>query len=809
MCGMKFALIQEKYIGFYMRKTTIFTILLLVFGTNVNSFSNTLKWIDTVEFNEQLKHYFVFDTSPQFTTDLSGTRLSITFQETNAIGNIKLPPTNQDIVRYSIERKENDTIVSIFFRYIPDNFAIEKASASEIFVTTTIGNIYSNSYKNLAQRLKGLEKVSNTETRSLSPLATSIYRNNWKHFFDMYQPKHDINFPVELTWPPFPLINYLSPNFEINSTLLPPDLLKAGKNGKWTELKLRLPKLIENTKGDEQKSLLTFVYAEVLARNNNFEDSYRQASLLNKEFPNTQLSTLCRYLLILLHAKYIDPYLPKVELDEVFDRLEITNGLTPYVQVNKIETALATNDLENMNKLLTEDNLGFPINLSRTLSLRQADYWHALQQPIKAAAAYRIAGKDPQIPTLPYSRNGHCSSLFLQQKYDSANNCYKDLKDLTTNRDNLSLVNYMSTVSAGLSQGSATLNNAQAFHNLAASFPGTKGGNLAEIKILDIQARKNIKNSEEISLGDRYLNIANQAVDRYIREEAWVKAALSYYLGNDYKLAIDTLTEMRKQIRTGPLQTTSLALLIEATPHQIDLLYKNKKYKELILLIQRNRELLTRGWLKPKTSLRVAQSYYRLGLYEEAFSIFSYIVSSEHLANDDASELYVPLLTSGYNLMKFSQVIDYASTFQHFYPEGDNRNQINLLKSMAFFASGQEDNALTELPDTESGRRFALQIYYYQKKFSTVIDKSQDLPPQTDQEYFFVAESYYQMGYPDRARSWFEKIKLNSQHWAQAQYRQAEYYSDLGQKEESKQFSQNLINKEPNSTWAMLARKDI
>lgn len=792
-----------------MKKTTIFTILLLVFGTAVNSFSATLNKIDTVELSEQLKLYFVFDISPQFTTDLSGTRLSITFKNSKAIGKIKLPATSQNVVRYTIEPKKNDTIVSIFFRYIPEDFQIQKASDSEIALTVSIGNIYSNSYQSLAQRLKGIEKVSNTEIRYLSPLATSVYRNNWENFFDMYQPKHDIEFAVQLTWPPFPLINFLAPKLTINSTILPPKLLEAGKNNDWTELRLNLPELIKNNKDIEEQQLLTYVYAEVLARSGNYEDSYRQASLLNKKFPNTQLSILSRYLMMLLHAKHIDPYLPKVGFDEIITELEPTNPLIPYVQVNRIEVALATDDLEQMNTLLIEDNLGFPIALSRTLALRQADYWHALRQPIKAAAAYRIAGKDPMIPTLPFSRNGYCSSLFLQTKYEEAKNCYRDLKDFTTSRENLSLVNYMATVSAGLSKGDALLNNSQAFYNLAASFSETKGGQLAEIKILDIESRSAVRDRDRLSIGDRYLNIAKQTSDREIREEASVKAALSYYLGTDYGRAITTLLEMRREIRTGPLHTTSLALLIEILPHQINLLFKDQKYKELILLLQYNRDLLTRGWLKPATSLKVAHSYYELGLYEEAFAIFSYIVYSEHLTADDASDLYIPLLTSGYHLRKFSQIIDYASEFQHLYPYGRGRSQVDLIKCKALFALGQESKALAELPDTEAGQRFALQIYFYQKKFDTVLQQAQNLPPSTDQEYFFVAESHYQQGRPDLSQPLFEKIDEISQHWAQAQYRLAEYYSALPEAEKAWKIRQNLVDKAPNSTWGILAKKDI
>ncbi|CAG37381.1 tetratricopeptide repeat protein [Desulfotalea psychrophila] len=793
-----------------MKKTTITTTFLLIFLSAVNSFSALLQEINRVEQAQTIKLYLSFDKLPAYSLDQTGRRIDLILEDTILGPRAKLPHPGENVIRYAPIKSNNNLTLSLGLRYLPEKQAIMVASGKQLILEITTGSLYTKSFKELSRQLDGLSQGKGNNLNYLTPLSTSPYRYNWKSFFSEYQPEIKIKLPVSISWPPFPMVQFLPPMFAENSALLPKNLLNDGKNNKWPGLLLALPGLIEKSTNPLEQRKLALIYGEVLARAGRYEESYRQFYLIQKSYPKTFLATLAHYLLLHVQADNVDKFLADFEIEQVANRIPKSNPLFPYIFINQIELALGADDLAKMNTLLLQDNIGLPADLENAKAVRQADYWHAINQPIKAAAAYNIASWEKVLTKQPYSRNGFCDTLFTQKKYSKGANCYGKLASYSNLKDSLSMVLYRR---ASCQEKAGRLKNQTArlaFEQVAEAFPNQEGGIRARLRSYDlaITAAKSPETMGKIA--GQYLEIAEKEPQRDVSEEAYFKGALAFYLAGENSACLKTLKKMHSSLQFGRLHETGQALLLEAIPKEVQRLASEKKYKQIIIILEQNKESFANGWIDDQVTKELAKAYYALGLYQKAHQVFLYLLTNGPSHNET---IYLPLIHSAYYAGAYIRVTDYCRRYQIFYPEGKDYREIRLYMCKALLALGRNVAALQNLPDplpqSAAAQKIATKVFFYNGLYQKVLDLAKKRTNNFPESLFFQAESLWQLGNRSTAYSLFQQIEKTSMYNGQSLYRQAEFLLQNNQENRARRVLQQLTEDASETSWAKLAQQEL
>jgi hypothetical protein len=127
--------------------------------------------------------YFTFDTPPTFKTLANNRRVDIIFAETLLSPSVTFFPPDEDIVKILPRPDKNELILSLFFRYQPQQFSATKNADDRIVFEVLLGNEYSKTYKELAERLKGISELDRPVSDSTNPYVQSPYKKDWMSFF--------------------------------------------------------------------------------------------------------------------------------------------------------------------------------------------------------------------------------------------------------------------------------------------------------------------------------------------------------------------------------------------------------------------------------------------------------------------------------------------------------------------------------------------------------------------------------------------------------------------------------------------------
>lgn len=796
-----------------MKTNTIYIALILVFLNAVNSFSAVLEKIEKVEQFSTIQFFLTFDTTPRYTIEQTGRRIDLLFINTTLATTAVLPTEDQNIIRYGTAKSKDLLTISLFLRYLSEKHSISEVDDNKLVLELIPGSIYTKNFKNLERQLDGAIFHQQDQVIKRTPLTDSIYKHNWKSFYSNYEADINIDLEVKLTWPPFPVIQYLPPHYKKNIELLPENLIQAAKNGVWGELNFEIPNLINKAIDDpEKQKLLALTYGEILGRQGDFVGSYKQFYLLAEKYPKELLATFANYLMLLIQAEYADPYLANFELKDLTPEFPPKNGLLPYALLTDIETALATNNLKRMNTVLLKDDVGFPAQSEQLKNMRQADYWYSLNQPVKAAAAYQLLDDKKILHNYPFSLNGYCNTLYQQNKYQEAATCYQTLEQIITDDKELSLVRYRKLMSQSKASNESFQNR---FEQLALSAPNQEGGVRGRIKTYDFDMLATDNFETYSYIADSYLKTAQSFQERFTSEEAYFKSGLAYYLAQDSKRSIEVLMTLLREYQSGALRKTAEALLLQVLPIEIQKLSDNDEYEELIILAKKNTDLFTKDWIDNASLILVANAYYQLGLYHEAHRIYFHLISTG--TEPTRQKLFPPLIKTAYKAGMYSRVDNYATRYKFNYPEDTQIDQIILYQSKSLFSLGKYQRALNILPnpipDTPMMLQLAIDINFYNNQYDETLNLLKRYKPENETEIdginFIKAESLYHTAKKPAADELFKTIPKESKHWPQSIYRQAEYLRDKGKNNDAVKLLKTLIKNTKENHWVKLAKQEI
>lgn len=755
--------------------------------------------------------FFNFDTPPRFSSNASKKRINLIFQDSKSNTSFKMFDPDEHIVKILSRQVDDKFIISLFFRYQPQYHKITQSTDNNIVFEVLLGNQYSKSYKNLAERLKGLTVVDRTTPDFTNPYTVTPYVKDWKSFFAEFESEIRIELPVKFTLLPFPIIALLPPGNKQNLSILTEEALTLASQNLWEQLSSLILDLIQNTDDINIQKMLALTYGEVLLRNGDFKGGFKQLYLLEQEYSHENLGTYANYLLILLRAIEEDPYIAEYEFRKLQSSIPNNSPLAPYFFLSQIESALASHEYKRLNKLLLRDDVALPRNIEERVKIRQADYWYAINQSVKAFAAYKLLENSKIIASQPYSYNGYCNTLYAQKKYDLSARCYKQLTALADDdQDTLGLISYRENMSKLKYRDRAEL--IDAFSQIENAFPRTEAGFLAEIKKNDLLLLQNMNWSTNGL--ENYINIADEASERSIKGEALLKAILIHTLADNNKVAVEKVMDLLRDFRTGKIRLPAQALLIDLLPGEIQRLVDEQKYMDALVLAKRNRLLFQNNWLDSGFLVNIAKAYHNIGIFDEAQKLYLYLIEISPV--DRRETYYMPMIQATFDYGNFVLVEDYAAQYSYNYPKGQYRDEILYLRLQALVSDERLQDALlllpTPLPDHVALKRLAARLYYRLGKnektaelFRT-LSKTEEL---SQQELFIYAESLYRTDRFDEAEATYETISGDNPFYDQSIYRLAQLARRKGQEEKAYNLFKILAQEGKNQRWIKYAEREL
>jgi hypothetical protein len=792
-------------------KRTLLCIFLFISVLHCVAHASEIIKISRQDTKDIVQFYFSFDETPMFTSMRNNKRIDLEFSRTTRASSVSLGKPDNDIVKILPHTDSDKYVLSFFFRYRPQHYKLTRSADGKLVFEVLLGNEYSKSYQNLADSLKGLTVLDRASTDSTNPYLSSPYAKNWMSFFSQYESPLKIDVPVKFTLPPFPVIGLLPPGGKENLRIITAEMFDLAKQNHWDQLAQKLLASIQTNQDVEIKKLLALTYGEVLSRGGEFEDAFRQLYLLKDQYSDELLGTYAEYLLINLRSVYQNPYIADNAYRSLESAISNTLPLAPYFLLSQIETALATANYKRLNHLLLRDDIAFPEQIEDMVQIRQADYWYAIDQPVKARASYLLLSDSRVLQTLPFSLCGYCNITYDQKNFKNAATCYNTLSTLVSDKSLQGLIDYRENMSKlKVMDGTSLIDK---FAYIEKNLPSTKAGSLAAIKRNDLLFLQN-KNWGQEAI-ENYGAIAKAADSRAIREEAFFKQALVHSILGETSMSIQLLHKFLREFLTGDVRISAQALLIDLLPGEIKRLVDNKEYMQALVLAKQNKILFQNNWIDGKFLVDVAEAYNRIGIYDEAQKLYSYLIGT--MPFEKKEDLFPPMIQATYDHGDFPLVEDYAAQYTYTYPNGRYASEVLLLRLQALLADERLSDALrllpNPLPENISYYELATSLYFRTDNYKRCVDVSRKLAlmktPLSDKEQFMYAEVLYKTGIFTEAEQAFMAVTKESEFYQQSLYRLSELARKDGKEKKALSFFKKIVETKENSLWKQYAEREL
>ena len=755
--------------------------------------------------------FFNFDKAPGVKSSIDNRRIDLIFADTEINPDFVFFDTDENIVKILPHKENNNQVVSLFFRYKPQDYKITPLDKNTLVFEVLLGNEYSTSYQKLAERLKGLTVLDRTSTDLSNPYLVSPYSEDWISFFAHYEAPVQIKVPVHFSLPPFPLIALLTPNSQDNVKLLGDKISELAQKEQWDQIGDELITLIQSNRNLEDQKLLALTYGEILARSRDFKGAFTQFYLLHDKYKDELIGSYSNYMLIYLKAVFESAYLAHAEITDLIPSIGKNTPLYPYLHLLRIDLALASEDYKTMNSLLQQRDIALPPQIAEMIQIREADYWHAIGQTVKAYAAYSLQADSPALNELPHSLNSYCETQYEQKKFSEAARCYKQLSAKITDKEILGLVSYRESMSRlKIEKRDQLIDD---FGQIENAFPGTEAGWRAALKRADLLLLKDRTRTR--NLLKVYEDIARDSVLREIREEALFKVSLCHYFLDENSLAVSNTQRLLRDFQTSNVRIPAQAFLIKILPGEIKRLVDNKQYIEALVLAKQNKIFFQNNWINGKFLVDIAAAYQRIGIYDEAQKLYLYLI--ETMPVDKREQFYLPMIQATFDHGNYALVEDYAEQYVYNYPDGQDREQIILLRIQALLGDERFSEALEMLPDPLPQKpefySLAASLYFRSGDFLKTISALSSLekinPDLNGEEKFMIAESLYRTEKYAAAESKFSVISEDNSFYDQSLYRLAQLARQKGDEKKALTIFEEIVEKGKSDRWKGYAEREL
>ena len=785
-------------------RSLILTLLLVVVSVSSGSGAQ-LNRISTSDSAASTQIYAFFDELPLYEKRVSDRRLDLTLFDTRAVALIPKPEPDDVIVKTLVVQQQDDTRLSLFFRYTPQDLSITGTPDGTLIIDLIPGNRFTGAYRELGSSLGLLSPVEQGRETLISPLTFSPYKDDWRTFFRDFQ---NIPFlapdPVPFV-PPFPLTSLPSSgntqNLQFIEELDKQDLFESLR---------QIQKRLKSISNEEERKYYAITHADILFRLGSVKAALTQYKLLADTYGYEDAGILAVYGAALIEIGEHQFHLAKVRLTKLLDRLPTGHPLAPYVRLAVAETLLATGRYKQMNQLLDRED--FPAPLQETVELRRADLAYATGRLDQAFTTYDKFSTSEVMKAHPYSINGHCSILFNRQAYEESKRCYLDLASML-NDSNYSGSAYYLAGLAELKAGDLTASPENLFATVAERFTGTEAALLAEMKLADICVLAQYECTENAS--QWFHRIAERASSRALAESASFKEALTFFLAGQQSISIDLLQKMLRTFQSGELRDQAQALLIQILPSEIERLLDAEMDIEAIVLAQQNRALFEKGWLGDVLLFQIGLALERLAMHPEALQLFLYLKNRS--TSGDEEDLLFATIRAAHALGAHHLVEDLVSEYSYRYPAGAHELDVLFYRLDCTYAVGHIDDALLLLPDPLPQRLdfrlLAATLNFQKQQYQRTADllipvyqlQQQDLPADV---LYILAESLYEIDELTRSEELFDVLAETEKYHRTARHRIVQI-SGRQERDQTAELNEYiLIDRAESDPWYRFAAQD-
>lgn len=795
-----------------MKKILTLSLFIIMLSTSMAMAKSVFTRINKIDGKDAIEIYCSFTNIPTYRHNIREKRVDFILEDTTLKPDFTFFKEDDKIVKILSRIKNNKAIISFFFRFPPQKFEVTpNIDENKLTINILLGNPYSTALPNFSSKLAGLTVLERTTKDFSNPLVASPYAADWKSFFKLYESEIHLSMPVQFTILPFPAMAYLLPDKTENNALLSDEIKELAKEGLWHAILPLILEQINTEKDPEIKKKLAFTYGDVLSRDNNFIDAYKQFYLLGDEYPEEEIGIFAKYLLNLLRARFEDPFIADFELRNIEHFLPTGNPLLPYFRITQIETALATEQYKRMGELLALDDIAYPEDTAIIKELRQADFWYGTGESIKAYIGYQLLDKYELLLEKVYSLNGYCDTQYQQKQFPEASKCYATLNNHLKDKEKLGISTFRQYLADLHYKTDSQM--VDYFARVENTYHGTDAGFRGALKKTDLQYLILKDWSENAIL--YYKHYGANAPTREGREEATFKEALVNRLSGNNIESINIIMTFLRDFRKGTLQGEGQALLIELLPIVIKEYEEKQMYMEALILAKQNRTLFLKNWVDIDLLAKLAVAYHAVGIFNEASKLYLYLITLS--SEDQKEQYYTPMIAAAYAHGTYNIVEDFSDQYSYRYPEGKFKKEILLFRIKSMLAEGRFDEAIALLPETipvnEEFSLLAANLYFHENNYQQVVSiLDRDLTiseKKLPRSSFLLAESMYQLGDLENAMSIFTTIPKTSIHYNQALYRVAELFNNEGKKDSALKFYKKLVETGTNELWIKLAQQEL
>ena len=756
-------------------KLYILTFLLVLVSVSEGTAAQ-LSRISSVKFAASTQLYAYFDELPSYRQRISKRRLDLILFNTSVADILPQPDPDAAIVKSLVLQEQENTILSFFFRYIPQDLTISTEGNTTLIIDLIPGNRFTGTYRQLSSSLGLLTPVSPERETTINPLTFSPYRNEWRSFIENFVSAPELDPAPKPFFPPFPILSLVVPSDLPGTPESLPVIEEMNRMDRFESLR-HIQQRLKSVASSEERKYYAIVHADILFRLGSVDAARSQFSVLADTYPEDIAGDLSLYAAALLHAQDLEFHEAQASLQRLLERLPSLHPLYPYVRLALAETSLATGQYQEMKQLLEMPDI--PPPMQAIVELRRADLAFATGRVSEAFTIYDENYETGTISDQPYSLNGYCTLLRDRQADEESQLCYQELASLLNDNEQIALASYLAAQSATAAEPLDYPASHSRFNGIIERYPGTGAALRAELKLADNCF------TEQVDCGLRvnewYRGIAEQASARGIALEAFLKEAIIYHLEGERATSIYLLLQLLREFQSGILRDQALALLIQLLPGEIQRLLDTEQDIKAIALAQQNRALFEKGWLGDSILLLLGQAFERLAIYPEALQLHLYLKHKPNALVEEAA--HFAALRAAHALGDHRQVEDLATEYSYRYPGETQQLDILFYRLDCKYAVGHIDEALSLLPEPVPQRNdfilLAASLYFHKNNFARTADLL--LPVYraqagvlSDDHLFMLAESLFEMDDFSLGSEIFELLAATDRYRQSARYRLAQ-----------------------------------
>lgn len=738
-----------------MRFLSIIIVVTLLSATQIHA-KSVVDRVSRIDLDNEIQIFLFFDHLPDFEKQISNKRLDISLSETAISDDITIPSADENIVKTLFKSDKNESTLSFFFRYIPQDIHVSAEEAHTLVIDIVPGNRFTGAYKNITDELGTVFIVNKNTPYPVNPINQSPYTDNWQTFFTSYRSRvalHALEPPLSVYIPPFPWIQLIE-NYIDDKHNYPEQLIDTLEEEDWLTALTLIQDALKNSPQEERKKYLAFLHAEILFRLGNVNGAANQLKLLTRTYKNESIGIVAHYLSFLIEARKGAYHLAHTGLRQIAETLTENHPIISHVHLALLETGLALRKAESISDLVANFNGGTD-DIAQRFSIRTADALWIREEYEQALQHYTELDTEPDLYQLPFSLHGYCSTLFQNRLYDRSSECFQKLADTLMIDDQKAAALYLAATVYPEQSTNDSVN--QIFNQIIIKHPHTEAASRVEM----LRADKCIYENSTC-MGDAaaiYSQLSNSVKNRDISSEALFKKALTYHLNGNDPASVDDLMILLRNFQSGEIRRHASALLIQLLPVIIGDLLETGDDIEAIATAQQNRLFFDNRWIDLSVLYNLTPALERLGLYREAIALLLFL--SKEYDQADHQEIYLTLTSLAYLQGDIHLVEDFSSHYFHNFPNGRYYNDILFYRVNATYSSGRIDQAEDLLPNPLPGygdfRFLSASINFQHDNFY----KSADLLLQMhtgllpDDQLFILAESLYELGRVDEAEKYF------------------------------------------------------